>query len=353
MAYRFMTTGGVVGLALIGAALGLFASFAQAQGTDSPLRVVVTVPDLGSLAQEVGGDRVAVTVLAKGTEDPHFVDAKPSFIKVLSQADVYIQLGMDLEIGWAPTLLQQARNANVLPGAPGYVDASVAVEPLEVPSGTIDRSMGDIHVFGNPHYLLDPVRGLKVARLIRDRLMALQPASRGYFEERFSAFHQRLGSALVGQDLAHKYDVEKLALLNDHDQLQAFLQAQGDAQRLAGWLGRLTNYAGTLAIGDHNQWPYFAQRFRLRVVAFLEPKPGIPPTTKHLQALVKRMQAQHIGLILASAYYDPRHARFLAQQTGAKIAEIANQVGAREGTDTYLQMVEYNVQQIIAALGGA
>jgi ABC-type Zn uptake system ZnuABC Zn-binding protein ZnuA len=340
-------------LTVVLATLGMAPLRVHAQTPDSPLQVVAAEPELGSLAREVGGNRVVVTGLVKGTEDPHFVEAKPSFIKALSQADVYIQAGLELEIGWVSTLLQQARNANVLPGAPGYVDASTAIEPLEVPTGVVDRSMGDVHPFGNPHYFLDPIQGLKVARLLRDRLSALRPASRSYFEAQYAAFVQRLGTVLVGEALAKKYDVEKLALLLEHGRLQDFLQSQGEATLLGGWLGRMAPYAGTKVVADHNIWPYFARRFGINVIGVMEPKPGVPPTTQHLQGLIKTMQAQGVRLILASAYYDPRHARFLAQNTGARVVEMANQAGARAGTDDYLRMVDYNVRQFVTALGGA
>lgn len=323
----------------------------RAQAPTEPLKVAVTVPELGSLVHEVGGDQVDITVFAKGTEDPHFVEAKPSFIKSLSQADLYIQMGLDNELGWAPTLLQQARNAKVLPGAPGFVDASQVITPLDVPTGTVDRSMGDVHPSGNPHYLLDPVQGLRVAQLIRDRLIALRPAQRATFEEHYAAFRERLGTSLVGATLAKKYDAEKLALLFAHGKLLPFLQSQGDADLLGGWLGRFAPFAGTKAVADHNQWPYFANRFRLDVIGFMEPKPGVPPTTRHLQGLVELMRAEQVPVILASAYYDPRHARFLAQHTGAKVANMAHQVGARSGADDYISMIDYNVKELLTSLG--
>ena len=338
----------------LGLVLGLLTlAHAQAQESGGILRVVATVPELGSLAREVGGDQVVVTVLVKGTEDPHFIEARPAFIKALSQADVYIQVGLDQEIGWAPALLQQARNGRVLPGTPGYIDASTVITPLQVSTVPVDRSQGDVHAFGNPHFLVDPIQGLKVARLIRDRLAVLRLQQAMAFEAGYIAFRQRLSRALVGEALAEKYDVEKLALLADHGRLDAFLQSQGEADRLGGWLGRMRPYAGTKAVADHNVWPYFAQRFQFTLIGFMEPKPGLPPTTHHLQELIHLMQAQRVSLILASAYYDARHARFLAQHTGAKIVEMANQVGARTGTDDYLGMIEYNVQQCLTALGGA
>jgi ABC-type Zn uptake system ZnuABC Zn-binding protein ZnuA len=323
-----------------------------AQTATEPLRVVTTVPDLGSLVREVGGEQVEVTVMVKGAEDPHFMEAKPGFIKSLSQADMYVQVGMEAEVGWTPVLLQQARNARVLPGAPGYVDAATVITPLEVPTGSVDRSMGDVHPFGNPHYLLDPLQGLKVAQLLRDKLIAIRPAHRASFETRYAAFHQRLGTALIGETLGKKYDVDKLVMLFEHQKLGTFLQAQGDTPLLAGWLGRLAPYAGVKAVADHNVWPYFAQRFQISLVGFLEPRPGVPPTTKHIKELIRTMQAQEVKIILASAYYDPRHAQFVAQNTGAKVVPLANQVGARADTNDYISMVDYNVRQLAMALGG-
>ena len=347
MIARWMTTWCVVALSLGLGPLGLMRVSAQQE----PLRVAATTPELGSLAREIGGEQVAVVVFAKGTEDAHFVEPKPSFIKELSQADVYIQVGMELEVGWAPVLLQNARNSKVLPGAPGYIDVSTVITPLEVPTGPIDRSMGDVHPAGNPHYLTDPLNGLRVAQLLRDTFSTLRPAQQASFAERYTAFRQRLGAALVGETLAQKYDAAKLALLFEHGRLAAFLQSQHETQLLGGWLGQLLPYAGTRAVADHNLWPYFAQRFGLTLRGFMEPKPGVPPTTRHLQALVQTMQAEHIGIILSSAYYDPRHAQFLVQHTGARIVPMAHQVGARPGTDDYLSMIDYDVRQLVAALG--
>lgn len=317
-----------------------------------PLRVSATVPELGSLVRIIGGDQVVVTVFAKGTEDPHFVVAKPSFVKILSQADLYIQNGMDMEIGWAPALLQQARNPKILPGGPGYLDASTVVVPKQVPTGSVDRTMGDVHPGGNPHYLLDPIQGLRVARLIRDKLSALRPDQAPTFEARYRNFRQQLGAALVGEALSRKYDVEKLALLFEHGKLVPFLRSQGEAQLLGGWMGRMAPHAGVKVVVDHNTWPYFADRFRIDVIGYMEPKPGVPPTTRHLRRLVKTMSAEKVQLIMTGAYYNPRHARFLATKTGAKNIEMAHQGGARAGTDEYIPMIDYNIRQLTTALKG-
>lgn len=342
----------VLGYAL--GALVLTGSHASlAQEDVKPIAVCATVPDLGSLAREVGGDQVSVTVFAKSTEDAHFIEAKPSFIKTLSRCDLYIQTGMDLEVGWAPVLLQNARNSAVLPGGRGHLDTSTVIQRLEVPIGPVDRSMGDVHPLGNPHYLLDPLNGLGVARLIRDKLTELRPDRKAYFDERFMAFRLRLSTALVGDQLAVRYDVEKLALLYEHGRLIPFLKGQGEASLLGGWLGRMLPHFGTKVVADHNLWPYFARRFGIAVIGFMEPKPGIPPTTRHLSELVERMRTDTVRIILAASYYDPRHARFISQQTGARIVNLAHQVGARDGADDYLAMIDYNVKAIAGALGGS
>lgn len=319
----------------------------------APLRVCATTPDLASLVRAVGGEEVEVTSFAKGTEDPHFVEARPSFVKALSLADLLVITGLDLEVGYLPPLLESARNPAVLPGGRGYLDASRAITPLDVPVGIVDRSMGDIHAYGNPHYLLDPLSGLAVARLVAEKLGELRPGARDAFARRLEAFRRDVATRLVGAELAARYDVEKLAALAELGGLDRFLASRGESDLLGGWLGRLRPYRGTPFVDDHRLWPYFARRFALESVAHMEPRPGIPPTTRHLAEVVELMRARHVRLILASAYYDPRHARFLAEQTGARIAVLAHQVGARPGTEEYLDMVDHNVSAILAALGGA
>ncbi len=336
-------------ITLVSLVTGLWLTpFAQAQ----PLKACATVPDLGSLVQEIGGEQTTLTVFAKGPENPHFVVPKPSFIKALSTCDVYIQVGLDLEIGWAPPLLQNARNGTILPGGQGYIDASMVITPLEVSSTPVDRSMGDIHPFGNPHYLLDPMNGLRVARLLRDRLSALRPASAPYFAERYADFRRRLGVALVGEALADAYDFEKLAVLARHGRLETFLKSQGQEALLGGWLGSLLPHAGSKLVGDHNAWVYFADLFGLDIVAYLEPLPGILPTTKHMGVVIELMKTNRVKAVLTAAYYDPRYAQFVSENSVAAIVPMAEQGDSRPGTAHYLDMVDYNVKQLSAVLGG-
>jgi ABC-type Zn uptake system ZnuABC Zn-binding protein ZnuA len=259
---------------------------------------------------------------------------------------------MELEIGWAPVLLQNARNGQVLPGAKGYMDTSEIIKPLEVPAGPVDRAMGDVHPLGNPHYLLDPLNGLKVAQFIKDRLIELRPEKKSFFEERFDHFRKGLGHALVGEKLANKYDLEKLTILFEQEKLVSFLKEQKEDALLEGWLGMVMPYSGTKAVADHNLWPYFARRFGISLKGFLEPKPGLSPTTRHLQALVESMKSERVKLILTSPYFDIRHAQFVSKQTGTRIVPLAHQVGARPGTDDYMKMIDYNVKQLATAFAG-
>ena len=325
----------------------LFASVSLAA---EPLRVCATVPELGNLAEEIGGTEVTVTVFTKGTESPHYTVPKPSFIKALNVCNAYVQIGIELEIGWAPVLLQSARNAAILPGRAGFIDASEVISALDVPSGQIDRSMGDVHPGGNPHYLLDPLNGLRVAALLRDRFAALRPQAEQHFAARYADFRQRLGNALVGAALSRKYDFEKLALLAEHGRLIDFLDSQGDTALLDGWLGITRPLAGVKIVAEHDAWAYFAARFGLQVVGFLEPIPGVPPTTSHIGTVIERMRAEQVGVVLTIAYFDPRYARFVSEKTGAAVVPLAHQVGARPGTDDYLSMTDYNVRQLAAAL---
>jgi ABC-type Zn uptake system ZnuABC Zn-binding protein ZnuA len=258
---------------------------------------------------------------------------------------------MELEIGYAPVLLQNARNSRVLVGAPGFVDCSKVITPMEIPTGVVDRSMGDVHPLGNPHYLLDPLNGLLVARLIRDRLIELRPEKKPLFEERYAMLNRKIGDALVGEKLARKYEFENLAILYEQGKVEPFLREQKEDGSLGGWLGMMLPYRGSKVVGDHNLWPYFARRFGISLVGFLEPKPGISPTTKHLQALVEMMKAERVKVVLSSPYFEIRYAEFVSKNTGAKIVPLAHQVGSRPGTDSYIRMIDYNVRELAKALG--
>ncbi len=330
--------------------LAVAAGHADAQ-EPPPLRVCATTPDLGSLCREIGGPDADVIVFARAGDDPHFLEARPSFARKLHDADALVYTGMQLEAGWLPVIIDQARNARVLAGATGHIDASRAIRPLKVPQGVVDRSQGDVHALGNPHYLLDPIAGLEVARLLAARFGTLRPAARAAFARRFEEFRARLAQALVGPELAAKYEVEKLALLAAAGKLDAFLTQQGDAAKLAGWLGAAAHLRGTKFVGDHDLYAYLSHRLGLVEIAFLEPLPGVPPTTRHLASVVQQMEAQGVTLILSAPYFDRRHAELVATRTKARVADLVHQCGARAGTEDYLALVGYNVAQVVRASG--
>ena len=330
--------------------LTLLATLLAGPAAAEPLVVVTTVPKLGSLAREVGGEHVRVTVLAKPGEDPHFVDPRPSFVRVLNRADALVLVGLELEKGWLPPLVRNARNERILLGTSGYIDAGTVIAPLSLPAPGTSRSAGDVHAHGNPHYLLDPIAGLRVARLLRERFSAIRPARTAAFAERYDDLARRLGEALFGASLARRYDVEKLALLQLLGRLEAFLDGQGRRGELGGWARDAGAWGARDAVADHDLWPYFARRFGLRIVGLLEPKPGVPPTTRHLSDLIERMRRDDTRVILAAPYYPPRHADFVARETGARIAHMAHEVGAYPETASYLSMVSYNVAAVTGAL---
>ena len=320
----------------------------EANADTVPLRVVTTVPDLAVLAKAVGGDSTEVSSMVSEHEDAHFVEAKPSFVKRLSEADAFISVGLGLEIGYEEALLVSARNAQVMPGRPGHIVAAAAVQPMGVvPAGVVSRAMGDVHPGGNPHFLVDPLSAVQVAELIAKRFAEIRPAEAGAFRERAAEFRRSIGRALVGDALHEKYGGTKLALLYGRGGLPAFLADQGDTDKLAGWLGSLVPYFGTKAVDDHDIWPYFARTFGLEIIGHLEPKPGIRPTTKHLKHVIERMHAENVHLVIKAPYYDPRHAEFVAEHTGATVAELSHQAAPSR---SYVDFVDANVSALLGAV---
>jgi len=315
--------------------------------------VCATVPGLGDLAHEIGGDKIEVITFVKGSEDPHFVTPRPAFIKDLARAEVFIQNGLQQEVGWAPPLLQSSRNKKVQPGGRGYIDASRVIKPLEIPNGPISRSEGDVHPGGNPHYLLSPINGLKIARYLKSHFSYLWPKDKRYFEQRYDDFAYRFGKMLIGETLAAKYkdiQLDQLMLLKHEGMLTAYLKQEGEFDSLGGLLALVEPYQGTKLIDDHPMWVYFCKDYGFEVIGHLEPKPGLQPTPSHVAKVVKQVRSEGVKAVLANAYYDPRHARFVEMHTDAKVAKMSHQVGAREFAKSYLEMCRYNVREMVRVL---
>jgi zinc/manganese transport system substrate-binding protein len=279
------------------------------------LKVVSTIADIASLTNEVGGDRVEVTSIAKGYQDPHFVEPKPSFLLLLRNADLLEVVGLELEIGWLPPLLDQSRNNNIRPGTKGYLDLSQGVEILDRPNGAVNRSMGDVHPMGNPHYWLDPANAVRMAIQIERKLEELRPADASYFQQRLNTFKQKIN----------------------------------DANKR--WLAEMAPYRGAKIVTYHNSWPNFVRHFGLNVVGYVEPKPGVPPSPSHTFELINLMKAQGVKVIAMEPYFDTKTPKSVADQVQAKVVILYPSVGgAKSGTDDYFQLFDTNIRNLVAAL---
>lgn len=295
------------------AAVALAAVAGTGASAAKKLSVVATTPDLAALAREIGGDAVDVSALAKPTEDPHFVDAKPSHIVTLNRADVLIEGGAELEIGWLPPLLESARNDRIAMGAPGHIVASQGIRMLEVPA-TFDRSRGDVHSLGNPHFLLDPLNAKIIAAQIAEHLAQVDPKSAELFRANLKRFDATVD------------------------------------QKLAEWQKLLEPYRGARIVTYHKDFVYFGERFNLDIVENLEPKPGIAPSPQHLAKVIALMNAQKARVILVQPYQNRKTAETVARQTDAVVLDIPQQPGAIKGTTTYFELMDYLVRTLATAL---
>jgi len=292
-------------------AMSLIASIAQAQGKPN---VITTTEDLAAIAREVGGDRITVESIARGYQDPHFVEAKPSFILKLQKADILVTVGRELEIGWLPPLIQQSRNAKVQVGGSGYIDASVQARILEVPQGQITRAMGDVHPLGNPHYWLDPENGKAIGKEIVDKLSLLRPNDRTFFEQRLNDFSARLTEA---------------------------------GKR---WAATMAPYKGTKVVTYHRSFPNFAERFGLDVIGYVEPRPGIPPSPQHTLDLINEMKRQNVKLVLVEPYFDLKTPNSIGRATGAEVLVMPPSVGGVKEVTDYFSLFDYDINLLIGAL---
>jgi len=276
------------------------------------LSIVATTPDLAAIAKAIGGDAVEVKALAKPTEDPHYVDAKPSHIVTLNRADVLIEGGAELELGWLPPLLESTRNGRIAAGSPGRIVASQGIRMLEVPV-TFDRSRGDVHPFGNPHFLLDPLNVKIIAGRIADHLAQVDPKAAGLFKANLQAFDATLDA------------------------------------KLAEWQKQLAPYRGARIVTYHQDFVYLAERFDLEVVETLEPKPGIAPSPAHLAKVIGTMKAKNARVILVQPYQNRKTAETVSRQTGAVVLDVGQQPGALKNTDTYFRLMDFMVGTLASA----
>lgn len=296
------------------AAIAFVAIAATGSSSAAQIRVVATTPDLASVAREIGGDKVSVVALAKPTEDPHYVDAKPSHIVTLNRADALIEGGAELELGWLPPLLENSRNAKISAGAPGRIVASDGVKMLEIPT-SFDRSKGDVHSLGNPHFMIDPVTVRIIARDIADHFAQIDPKNAATYNGNLTRFNTKLDA---------KY---------------------------ADWQKELAPYRGARIVTYHKDFVYFADRFGLTIVDELEPKPGIAPSPAHLAQVIGKMKATNAKVILVQPFQNRKTAETVARQTGAVVLDVPEQPGAAPNTTTYFEMMDNLVHTLAGGLG--
>ena len=277
------------------------------------IKVVTTTTDMKSITELIGGNKVSVSSIATGYQNPHFVDPKPSYIISLTKADMFVTVGLDLETGWSPLLLSSSRNNKIQKGSQGYVDASAGVNLFQVPSSA-NRAEGDIHIYGNPHYWLDPLNGKVIARNIANGLERIDPSNKTFYEANLQAFFTKIDS------------------------------------KIKEWQTKMASFKGAKIIAYHNEWVYFETRFGLQIVDFMEPKPGIPPSPSQLVKVIKEVKANSIKVIISSPYFSTSSSDVVAKQTGVKVLTLATSVGGFDSIKNYFDLFDYNINQLTTAL---
>lgn len=326
---------------------------AQAESEDarsSKLVVCATTPTLGALARIIGADDIVLHVLSAPDEDPHAVGPNNEFRDALATADVYIRNGVGLEGGWTPARGGQKRSSAILPGGIGYIDAGHAATLRDVPSSEFPPMAGSAHLLGNPHYLLDPLNAVKVARFLEARFRSLRPELSRDFRARRELFESRVTDALIGSQLASRYRVDSLAVLFERGELRRFLESQEQLNLLGGWLGRMLPHENKRVVADSQVWTYFLKRFGLRIGGYLDPIPGKPGHIAHLRELASVAKDRGVKALVASVYgQNLRHIEF-ATTAGVKTAILEHETGRLPNTQDYIEMIGANVTRLLAAL---
>ena len=319
-----------------------------------PVKVVTSLTTYAAIAREIVGDRGTVTSIANGDENPHYVQPKPSFVPTLSQADLFVTTGLDLEL-WVPALLDKANNPKVTEGGPGYVAAYAGIDLLDVPT-SFSRAQGDIHVFGNPHIWTDPMNAVQIARNILTGLKRVSSENADYFSGREKDFEDRISRALFGDELVKLLGAQTLADLNRQGKLLDFLkskQYQGAplVDRLGGWLKDAMPVRGKQVACYHKEWDYFSREYGLPCIDYIEPKPGIPPTPGHVLEVINEMREHHIQVLLSTNYYDHNQVLEVAQRTGAKAVIVPSNTNGAPGINTYFDLMNLWLTELARAFG--
>ena len=308
-----------------------------------PVRVVTTLPVYADLVRKIGGAEVEVSSIAAPNEDAHFVRPKPSFAVQIRRAEMFVTTGLDLEL-WVPTLLDRAGNSAVAEGGRGYVTAYTGVELLDIPASA-DRRGGDVHIFGNPHLITDPLRAVQVARNITVGLKRVAPERSGIWDQGLARFSDQIYRRLFGETLVELLEGDLLADLAFQGTLHSFLEVEEWNGRpliheLGGWLGVAESFRGRDIICYHKNWAYLEDRFGVRCADYVEAKPGIPPTPRHVAELLEAMASRGLDVILAASYFDQRKVESVARRGGATTVVVPMNPGGKDGVDDYFSLVD-------------
>ena len=319
---------------------------------ETHLNVVTTLPDYAFFAKEIGGDRVSVKAIVRGDQDAHFIRPKPSFATALRKADVFVATGLDLEL-WAQTVIDNSGNGKIRSGQVGYVSAATGMKLLEKPK-TMSRAEGGVHIYGNPHLTCSPIQMKIAARNIATGLIKNDPEGKEIYLQNLKQLHNRIDEGLFGKKLVEMLGADTLCSLAEQDKLIPFLQEQKFegkplVEYLGGWIGKMLPLRGTPIVTYHKNWIYFVKLFGLEEAGTVEPKPGIPPSPKHVTSLINLMKERNIGIILAANYFDEQKIKTVAARTNAEAVIVPIYTGGAEGTEDYFKLVDYWVDGLLKA----
>ena len=323
----------------------LTAAFAvAAAGAPAKLNVVTTTEDLAAIAREVGGNNVTVSAIVTGVRDPHFIEAKPSFMSRMQSADLFIAVGLDLEIGYEQALIQGSRNSKITRGKPGHLYASAGIAAIDKPTGGVSRAEGDVHPNGNPHYWLDPYNARIIADTIADRMAILDAANKLDYQSRAAAFRNKIDLAMFGAPAIHTVGVEELWRRSNSGSLKG-------VANLSGWAGKLEPFRSQPIVTYHKSWNYFAKRFGFEVVGHLEPKPGIAPTPGHLSQVIQKMNSEDVRMVLQEPFYSKRSGQTVVSRTKAKLVVAPLSVGHTPKAKDYISLMNEVVELVANGMG--
>ncbi len=334
------------------AAIALFTELlAPAQeGAGAKLKVVTTLSVLRSLAQEVGGDLVEVDELADPAQDPHFVQPRPTLMRKAHDADLFIEVGLQLEL-WAQKVVDGAGNPRIQPGQPGRVVATEGIPTLETPQ-TLSREWGDVHPYGNPHVWLDPVRARRMAANIAAGLQRVDPAHKDAYEANLKRFEEKLDRALFGEELVKAVGASKLCRCCEQDQLDDFLARRNLTDKVGGWLAKAARLKGRPVVTYHKTFIYFANRFGLTIPLEIEEKPGIPPSAKQVERVVQGVKSAGVKTIVHESYYPRESSDYVAEQTGAKVVSVPIDVAPAMAANDYFELINLLLDRVLASETG-